>query len=345
MSQPTFPADFSLDIHDLAPIILDCHARLEDTFSKVQLTEILADSASLQTLPSHVLPPEWLDAKAHSPNQKRLTYILRQDSSRTEPVTIDNFAHPDGIKLSQGLELNRRTLENAFWRCKTFNTGWLIAYVAQTVVRSLPRTARLRARTASGYEMTCSPSEVMPMEMEVLPHQACCMAIYEPCLDIEPAKVDMTHHFSGFLQPMPWIYLCFGRDTSTDPEHSTRVAMDLTVQQIGGRGSAHELFALERISEYHEKVLPRYAQEYGELILSDTVALSLPAICKQGDDVVRMVLKRLAKVVNGDVNFCKYCGRDGVAKRCSTCKEARFCEECHVLGWKYHKVWCKPAEA
>ena len=345
MSQPAFPADFELDLHDLAAIILDCHARLEDRFSKVQLTEVLADSANLQTLPPHVLPPEWLDAKGYSPNQKRLTYIFRQDSSRTEPVTIDNFAHPDGVKLSPGLDLNRRTLENAFWRCKTFNTGWLLAYVAQTVVRSLPRTARIRARTASGYEMTCSPLEVMAMEMEVLPHQACCMVVYEPRPDLGPTKVDMAHHFSGFLQPMPWIYLCLGEDTCTDPEHSTRVALDLAIQQIGGRGGAHELFALERISEYHERILPRFAQEYGELILSDTVALSPLDIRKQGDDIVRSVLERLTKIANGDHNFCRYCGKDGVETRCSTCKEARFCKECHVSGWKYHKVWCKPAGA
>lgn len=171
------------------------------------------------------------------------------------------------------------------------------------------------------------------------------MVVYEPLPDLGPTKSNMARYFSGFMQPMPWIYLSLDQNQATDPERSTRVAFDLAVQQIGGRGGAHELFALERIIDYHERVLPRYAQEYGELILFQTVMLSPPDIRKQGDDLVRTVLERLKTIASGDDNFCRHCGKDGVETRCSTCKKARFCQEGHVMGWKYHKVWCKPAGA
>ncbi|KZT74803.1 hypothetical protein DAEQUDRAFT_734369 [Daedalea quercina L-15889] len=244
MSESHYPADFVLDLHDLAAIILDCHARADDIIAKAQLVEILADATDLQTRSE--------EARLHSTS--RLFKGRAHHHRRLRP--------PDGVKLPEGFELTRRALENAFWRCKTYDSGYVLAYAAQCVLESLPPTTRLRARTSSGYEITCSPSDVM--EMQVLPRQACYMVVYEPRPDLGPPKVDMERRLSGFLEPMPWLYLFVGQPTSADPERDTRVALDLALPQIGGRGGAHELFALERGLDYHEKVLPRYAQESGD---------------------------------------------------------------------------------
>ncbi|TFY59511.1 hypothetical protein EVJ58_g5724 [Rhodofomes roseus] len=243
MSSPDFPADFVLDLHDLAAIILDCHARSEERFAKSQLVEVIADSDDIQTLPGRIaFLPEW--SAAERQGQKRLAYVLRRDSKQKLRVTFENFAHRDGVKLQQGVELTRRALESAYWRCKTYDSGFMLAYVAQRVFESLPPTARLRARTSSGYELICSPTDVMVMEMQVLPHQACYIVTYEEVLG--PQMIEWERHQSGFLQPMPWVYLFVGNPVSTDPEDDTRVALDLALMQIGGRGRANEPFALER---------------------------------------------------------------------------------------------------
>ena len=56
--------------------------------------------------------------------------------------------------------------------------------------------------------------------------------------------------------------------------------------------------------------------------------------------LVDAVMGRVFKLANGDDDFCRYCGKEGVNTRCSKCKKARFCQACVGLGWKYHKVWC-----
>ncbi|KAH9937506.1 uncharacterized protein B0H18DRAFT_1113331 [Fomitopsis serialis] len=288
MSSLDFPADFVLDLHDLAAIILDCHARIEERFADAQLVETLADSNNLQTFDPRTLPPEWSAATEQS--QKRLAYILRREDSKSGRVTLDNLAHPDGVKLQPGVELTRRALENAFWRCKTFDSGYVLAYAAQSVFESLPPTARLRARTSSGYELMCSPTDFSVMEAQVLPHQACYMVVYKQLPSRGASLVEWGRHLSGFLKPMPWIYLFVGEPVSTDPEHDTRVALDLALMQLGGRGGANEHFALERGIDYHEKVLPRFAQEAGDWVASGNIALSQSNIRKQGDDLAQMVI-------------------------------------------------------
>nr|VWP00597.1 Septin-type G domain-containing protein [Ganoderma boninense] len=337
-SSSTLPADFILDVHDLAVIILDTHSRTESLFPQAQLVEINRGITTPTTLPAHVFPPEWHNT---ANGQKRLAYILKNDSAATERVSIDTFAHPDGVKVPAGRELTRRDLEDVFWRCKTFNNGYALAYVAQHVFDRLPPTAKLRARTSAKHEVVCKPSDVAVAEIVIVPKEACLMIQYEPRSDLGPNYIDETEHLSGFDGPgMPWVYLFIGEPRSV--EDDPRVALDLVTSQIGGRGAGGEIFSLERGVDYHSKVLSKVARELEPYKLSGKLQLSSgpDALRTHADTLVELVLERLAKVANGADNFCRYCGKDGVEQRCSKCKTAYFCTSCHLLGWKYHKVWC-----
>lgn len=127
-----------VDVHDLAAIILNCHAQLEPKFARYQLVEVNRGTIPLQALPEGVLPPEW-----HMVRNSRVVYILKREPNAPAPVTIDNFTHPNGVKTPNGQPLSRKELENIFWRCKCYNSGHILTYVAQQVFDALPPTARL----------------------------------------------------------------------------------------------------------------------------------------------------------------------------------------------------------
>ncbi|KAM5538213.1 hypothetical protein V8D89_008100 [Ganoderma adspersum] len=299
----TLPPDFILDIHDLAAIILDTHSRTESLFPHAQLVEVNRGITTPTTLASHVFrSPEWHNA---ANDQKRLAYILKKDSHATE----------------RRRELTRRDLEDVYWRCKTFNNGYVLAYVAQHVFDRLPPTAKLRARTSAKHEVVCKPSDVTVAEIVVVPKEACLMIMYEPRPDLGPNYINETEHLSGFDRPgMPWVYLLVGEPKSVNLAEDPRVVLDLVTSQIGGRGAGGEIFSLERGADYHSKVLPKVAHELEPYKLSGKLQL-----LSSPDSLHR---------------FCRYCGKDGVEQRCSKCKTAYFCASCHLLGWKYHKVWC-----
>jgi len=340
MPNPKFPADYVLDLHDLAALILDCHRQTDSRFEYAQLVEINRGDTPLITLPETILPPEWYEDV--QPGQKRVAYILKCNPDAPERVSIDNFAAQDGVKVPGNRSLTRRELEDVYWRCKNFDNGYLLTYVAQSVIEALPATAKLRARTSTGLENICSPADVVVAEIQIQPKEACLMVPYEPKPELGPSRIGMNRHLSGFGDPLPWIYLIVGKPLSEDLDKDTRVVFDIALPQIGGRGNGGELFALEQGIIYHEKVLPKCAWEFGELKMSGKLRMSPPDIRRHGDALTSMVLARLAKTVDGTDNFCRYCGKDGVETRCSKCKAAHFCKDCQALGWKYHKVWCKP---
>ncbi|KAI0724365.1 hypothetical protein C8T65DRAFT_734001 [Cerioporus squamosus] len=275
------PEHIELDLHDLCAIILDTHARIEPPFRCGQLLEV---------------------SKGNNPIQSILP-----DRDVREITTIDDYAWPGGVITPDGRTLTRRELEDAFWRCKTFDNGFFLADVFCRVLGRLPRTTTLRIKTSAGQQMTCAPSDVGIMEMLLSPHESCLMV---------------------------------ERQISS----SRRVVVDLALSQIGGRGLGSELFALTKLRDYTEKLLPKYATRDPEA--DRETFMFNPWSMTETQDIraqvlVAHILARLAKVAQGEDNFCRYCGKDDVNMRCSKCKKANFCSSyCVGLGWKYHKVWC-----
>ncbi|CCM02217.1 uncharacterized protein FIBRA_04297 [Fibroporia radiculosa] len=219
MAASLLPQNYVLDLHDFAAILLDCHARIGGRFANARLTEVAKAPIPLQTLPSHILP---LHYHTVTRGQSRITYILRTNPSDGERVTISTFADPSGVKTPNGNALTRRELENIFWRCKSYDNGYVLAYAAQRVFERLPSTARLRARTSSGYEIICALSDVVVAEIDIYPREACLMVVYEHCLHLGPTFINMTQHLSGFDIPMPWVYLLVGKPHSAGLERDTR---------------------------------------------------------------------------------------------------------------------------
>lgn len=335
---PHIPDNFVVDIHDLAAIILDAHARTEPLFPHAQLVEINHGDAPLTTFPEHFFHSAWHGSAVLA--RKRVAYVLQTDSSAQERTTIDTFAAAEGVKTAGGRELTRRGLEDVYWPCKDYNNGYLLAYVAQRVFDSLPPTAKLRACTSTKHEVLCRPSEVTVAEIDIRPKEACLILVKEPRPDLGPSKVDMSQHLSGFSDSMPWVFLLLGEATSTDMEADARVVLDLVLPQIGGRGGGSEPFALERAIVYHERVLTKVADEFERYDLSGKIRIAEEDIRRRGDALVALVLERIERIAAGQDHFCQYCGKDGVETRCSKCKNAFFCPSCQALGWKYHKVWC-----
>ena len=325
-------------MHDLAAIVLNVHARTEPLFPKAHLVEFNRGLTSPTTLPSHVFAPDWHAAQFEG--KRRVAYILKKDSSALERVNIDTFASSQGVKVPGGKELTRRELEDVFWRCKTLNSGYVLAYTAQRVFDSLPPTTKLRVRTSAKHEVVCKPSDVTVAEIDLVAKEACLILEHEPRPDLGPSKVDLSQHMVGFDGSMPWVFLLIGEPKSEDLETDPRVVLDLVTSQLGGRGGGGEVFSLERAFDYHEKVLPKVADELEKYVLSGKIRLSEDALRARGDALVAEVMARLHKVASGQDNFCRYCGKEDVQARCSKCKKAYFCAPCHTLGWKYHKVWC-----
>lgn len=336
MSSQTFPRDLVVDVHDIAAIILNCHAQLETEFAGYQLVEVNRGSTPLQTLPEGTLPPEWYIMRHRS-----VVYILKKEPNAPSPVTIDTFAHPNGVKTPNGEPLSRKELEDVFWRCKCFNSGNVLTYVAQQVFDALPSSSKLLARTSQGHTVTCAAHETTVAEIAVKSREACLHVVYNDRPDLGPTKVDLGHRLSGFDGSFQWVWLFIGPPTSSSIREDARVALDLSISQIGGRGCGFEFFALEKTAHHYENVLLKFAVDLGEDMKLSAKQMLTPVNVQHGDAVKRLVLERLAKVVAGDDHFCRYCGKDNVDLICSRCKKAHFCRECQALGWKYHKRWCQ----
>ncbi|KAI9057161.1 hypothetical protein FKP32DRAFT_1598640 [Trametes sanguinea] len=335
------PDDFVLDVHDLAAIILDAHARTEPIFAHSQLREVYRGDGNLATFCDHFLDPMWHSLPFHSA-QKRVAYILENDAKPTERVTFDTFASHQGVNTPGGRELTRRELEDVYWRCKDYDNGYVLSYVAQQVFDRLPPTATLRVRTSTKHEILCKPSEVTVGEIDIRPKEACLIVTIEPRPESGPSAVNMQQHLSGFTDSTRWVFLVIGKAQSVNMDADSRVVLDLTLPQIGGRGGGGELFALERTIVYHHKVLAKVADEFEGYKLSGKLNPSPEHLHRRqrGDALVELVMARLARIAAGEDHFCRYCGKDGVERRFSKCKQAYFCTQCQALGWKYHKVWC-----
>ncbi len=314
------PDNFELDVHDLCAIILATHAHIDPPFPYGLLLEVNKGNKPIHSIPPDDVPSDW---RAFH-DQPRVAYTLHPNCEAAGITTIDDYAWPGGVITPDEQTLTRRELEDAFWRCKTFKNGFILAEVACRVLDRLPRTTILRAKTSSGQQVTCATRDIKIMNMLLSPHESCLM-------------VERQMYFSGFGDDIPWVVLLLG-----DPR-GDRVVVDLALSQIGGRGLGNELFALVKQRDYTEKLLPKYAvrdpDEDRETYMFNPWSMTA-AQENRVQLLVGHILTRLAKVSRGENNFCRYCGKDDVNMRCSKCKKANFCPSCVELGWKYHKVWC-----
>ncbi|KAI0757189.1 hypothetical protein C8Q80DRAFT_1116414 [Daedaleopsis nitida] len=319
------PDDFVLDIHDFAAIILDTHARIDPPFGTSKLVEVTTGTGRIRTYEDAnlVIPSEWQSAQ----DKPRVAYIHDLDHASQDTTTVDTLASPGKLLTPGDRALSRRDIEDAFWRCKTLSNGSFLGDTAHRVLSSLPRTVQLRIRTSRGYEFTCTAHDVCVLLNKVSPHESCFVS-------------ERAQYLVGFGNRLSWPVLLLG-GSSGSSEHS--VVLDLAIAQVGGRGLGGELFALESVEEYKVKLLPKYAVSaeecVGKMYVFNPSGMTMEQRERQGV-LVPEIMRRLAKIANGQDDFCRHCGKDNINLRCSRCKRACFCLACLELGWKYHEVWC-----
>ncbi|KAI0757190.1 hypothetical protein C8Q80DRAFT_1116415 [Daedaleopsis nitida] len=245
-THPAHTDNFTLDAHDLAAIVLDTHARIDPPFRTSTLIEVNKGDAPIRVFPEG---GNEVSVWRQSQGMQRVAYIHDHDCGNSQDiVTIDNYVSRE-IVTPGGVPLSRCEAEDAFWRCKTFNNGYLLSDTVERVLASLPRTTKLRLRISRGHEVICAPHDVRILETVIAPHASC--LLFEP----------EGQYASGFGDGIPWPPLLLGPSTASDEE---RAILDLAITQIGGRGSGGELFAVERVQDYKEKLLPKYMTHDGE---------------------------------------------------------------------------------
>ncbi|KAI0361828.1 hypothetical protein OH77DRAFT_467051 [Trametes cingulata] len=318
-----------LDVHDLAVLILRAHATVAGgPFADARLMEVSQNGEPFQRLPSRLVPPAWFDDKI----TRKVAYVLYDVPAANGNVTVDAFPVQPVVSGVEGETPTRKALEDIFWRCKNYKQNYLLAYVAQSIFERLPSNTLLHCRTATGYTLLCHPRDVRLGTATITPREACAI------LHLSKSPKKFTAFLSGFHGPISWPYLVLGND----PNMNRRVVLDLALPGIGGRGLGGELFALERHDDYQCRVLPKYAVVHDRrpLSLGLSVAHAHQETVARARAVTRAVLAALVAILEGEMDFCRYCGKPGVPKQCGGCRAAHFCAPCQLLGWRYHREWC-----
>lgn len=162
----------------------------------------------------------------------------------------------------------------------------------------------------------------------------------------EPTQRAIGQWVTGEGGAIPWVYLAFGGPSVARSEFELdgRVALDLASPLLSGmRGLGGEVFSLEKMQDYHSKVLPTGGEEMDtEMYLSGRIGSvgppKLPDHVKVAKELAERVKGRVHGKMSGGQTSCGYCGKNGPKFKCNGCKIATFCSgRCQKMGWIYHK--------
>jgi hypothetical protein len=339
----------TVDLHDLSAILLHEWSLTEPRFLHSQLIEVTNGNNPQKALPSHVQLPELTKLWRRGVPVK--AYFL-QDEEDTEkpPVTPTSFKHADFTSVDSYSDYDFETM---YWQTKNHDHGYAMASAMQLVLDALPPNVNLRVRTSLGYSITIPPSEFSIAEIQVIPKEIAyvCRITKQPLAG--PDKVQVGQFSTGERGVVPWVYLLFGGTdvASSIPELDGRVALDLAAPLLSGmRGLGKEVFAMERLEDYHNRVLPTSCSEVpADIILSGRIRTGIGAARIKEDQLAKTLAKkvsaRVLDVLENGTTSCGYCGARLPKSLCSRCKEARFCNKnCQTAGWKYHRKWCVPTD-
>jgi len=229
---------------------------------------------------------------------------------------------------------------------KGFDSGYVLAHALQVVLDVLPESTTLRIRTSQGYTIECKPSEFKVVELHVLPKST----TYINVMSQQPAPgISLKlRQFSTGESPkfVPWVYLLFGGSSIGGDGSGTDgcVALDLVSPMLGVRGLAGEVFAMEQVGTYHDKVLSTGADQSDDFMVSSRInpSDSIDKSETEPREVAVRVLARLRAIARGERFYCSNCGKEvEKAPQCAKCRKVKYCGAvCQKKAWKYHKVWC-----
>lgn len=350
----TFQGQFTFDLHDLAAIILRERQLSDERFNRARLFEICEGETATACLP---VPAQstWLSIK--EPNKTAYCLGIQAFDARDPPLERSEFFDPV-MRMPPGrAPLTEKEKEMVYWRIRHHDSGYILCEALRHVLDALPKDrTKLRIRTSQGHAITSSPTAFHVAEVALLPKHCTltCITQLRPDLGVDKISVEQ-HIFGGDLQPMPWVYLVFG-DTSvanTDTTKDGRIMLDLVSPLVGMRGLGGELFSMERLIDFHGRVLPtggeeiinhndpRSAANDGFILSGRIQNFAKPEVIPIVQELAERVLRRLSRIAHGEEAYCSYCGKKDAMVWCSRCKNPRYCgSACQTSAWKYHKKWC-----
>lgn len=285
----------------------------------------------------------------------------RQHYNSLPPIEPSDFLDED-FRCSR--ELDSEVVETIFWRVHTHNRNFLLHHALQIVLDTLPpKQTTLRIRTSSGDVLSTSPRSFIITEMDVTPLSLLYIANFERRPDSKVFKNvavtinQYTHGEQGIGLSYPWISLTFvpssKRPSPDEPPDADEIAsenspdnisLDLCLPGLNNvRGLGHEIFALEKSSIYHNKLLPKGCDADILPIHSSRIDALSPERAQPAHELAGRVLTRLEKILTTGQRYCAYCGKEDPKTQCSRCKGKNiYCgQTCQKKAWPYHKVWCK----
>ena len=333
----------TVDLHDLATILLRERLLSEPRFKHAHLREI-NDGSGPRTLLPHTPLPVLDDLPKNIPY---LAFFLVENASETPKIQ-----DPSNVKRTSGnYDPSELELEMYFWSIRHHDSGYTLVHAMQLVLDALPTTTKLRIRTSQGHLLTVPVTSFSIVEVPITAltnTYICKIKAMEPGLGKKPESglslASMAQHTTGGAGSFPWVYMLFEGDSVANAEQqSLKVVLDLVSPMLFFRGLGGEIFSMERREEYHTKLLSQGALEGRPFKYSDRIAFR-PSEVQRNSEPVQLserVLTRLSKIMEGET-FCAYCGKEMAKSLCTVCRKARYCDKkCQKKGWKYHKVWCK----
>ena len=327
----------TVDLHDLATILLRERLLSEPRFKHSHLHEINDGSAPRMLLPDVSLPV--LDGLPK--NIPHIAFYLVEN-----PDKIPRIPESSGVKRTGGdYDVSELELEMYFWSIRHHNSGYALVHAMQLVLDALPTNTKLRIRTSRGQVLTVPVSSFSIVELPVMAltnTYICNMKPREKPKSYSDGHTNLilAQHTTGANGPFPWVYMLFGGD---DVGQGLQVVLDLVSPMLFFRGLGGEIFSMERMEEYHTKLLSQGALEGGPFQHSERIQFR-PIEMQEDNEAIQLserVLTRLSKVMEGE-KFCAYCGKEMANSLCTVCRKALYCDKrCQTKGWKYHKTWCK----
>jgi hypothetical protein len=273
---------------------------------------------------------------------------------------IPKILDPTKVKHTGGnYKPSELELEMYFWSIRHHDSGYKLVHAMQLVLDALPTTMKLRIRTSQGHFLTVPVSSFSIVELPItaLTNTYICKMNLNDTKPRPGEKPESDGHTG--LSPVnavqyttgasgrgsfPWVYMLFGVDGDANAEQQTlQVVLDLVSPMLFFRGLGGEIFSMERMEEYHTKLLPQGALEGRPFKHSCRIAFR-PGEVQRQSEVVQLserALSRLSKIMEGET-FCAYCGKEMAKSLCTVCRKARYCDKkCQTKGWKYHKTWCR----
>ena len=328
----------TVDLHDLATILLRERLLSEPRFKHSHLREINDGSAPRSLLPDIPLPV--LDDLPD--NIPHLAFFLVEIANE-----IPKIPEPTEVTRTGNDDVSELELEMYFWAIRHHNSGYALVHAMQIVLDALPITTKLRIRTSRGHLLTVPVSSFSIVELPIIAltnSYICNMKPQEIPESDGHTSLTLAQHTTGGSGSFPWVYMLFGDEgVANTQENGLQVVLDLVSPMLFFRGLGGEIFSMERMEEYHTKLLSQGAIEGRPFKYSDRVGFRSIEV-QEGSETVQLserVLTRLSKIKEGE-SFCAYCGKEMANSLCTVCRKAMYCDKkCQKRGWKYHKTWCK----